>query len=136
MTVTSGVIQFGCAACVAETMSSQDSTPGGGGLKVKGPFGAARAGSANDGSVFCACAPNGASAIAAPGRRSQPSNSHWMTAISRVVFHVPRRCNGDYARLSICSHKYTDVKPARGSFHTLTLGASVRLAQKGTAIPS
>ena len=66
MTVTSGVIQFGCAACVAETMSSQDSTAGGG-LKVRGPFdGGARAGSDTDGSALWACARNGARAIAAP----------------------------------------------------------------------
>ena len=44
MTVTSGVIQLGCAAWVAETMSSQE---------PKGPFaGGARAGGDNGGCAF------------------------------------------------------------------------------------
>ena len=52
MTVTSGVIQFGCAAWVAETMSSQETT-GGEGLKYRGPFaGGARTGSGNGGCAF------------------------------------------------------------------------------------
>ena len=63
--VTSGVIQLGCAACVDETMSSQDSTPGDG-VKVRGPFGAARAGSDTDGAALWARAPNGAKAITVP----------------------------------------------------------------------
>src|SRR6202044_3760224 len=94
VTVTSGVIQLGCAACVAETMLSQDSTAGGG-LKVRGPFdGDARAGRDIDGSALWARAPNGARAIAVPAA-AQPPNCQWISVISRVVFHGPRlsQCN-------------------------------------------
>ena len=87
MTVTSGVIQLGCAAWVAETMLSQEAMKDVAEPGYRYPFGAGALSGTEYGDWSPGVGTNGSKRYRSTSRRAQPSNFKWIVASSRVALH-------------------------------------------------